>query len=550
MNKKDTIYIDIDDDITSIIDKVRSSKEQIVALVLPKRASVFQSTVNMKLLKKVSTQANKKPVLITSEPALLPLAGAAKIHTAPNLQSKPEIPPAAEVPTDTPLAEEDAGEVDMDPSTPIGKAMGEEAEEEAEIDNTPPGPSSTAAENSASSNAKKSSRKPKVPNFKKFRKWIILGGIALVLLIAFIVWAIFFAPKATVTVQTETSDLAKTVDFIADTEADSIDLDNSVLPAMSQELEKTETEEIPATGQEDKGKKASGSVTLKNCSSSVNPVTIPSGTGVSSGGLTYLTKQSVTLPASSFDGQQACTTQTRNVGVTAQESGGQYNSGAKSYSVAGNSGVIASGSAMTGGTTNIVKIVSQEDINRAKELLEAKEEDATGELQEALEDEGYVAIVETLSSNSQFSASPKAGTEASETTVVATMTHTMLGVKEDDLKELIEKSVEEDIDTQTQSVLGFGINEATFAIDEESGEEGVSATMQTTLVIGPELNQEQIKTDIAGKNRDEAEQILRERPGFSDSNIDTSPFWVGSVPTNIEKIDIVIEESDGSAVEE
>jgi hypothetical protein len=549
MNKKDTIYIDVDDDITSIIDKVRSSKEQIVALVLPKRASVFQSTVNMKLLKKVSTQASKQPVLITSEPALLPLAGAAKIHTAPNLQSKPEIPPATEVPTETSPAEEDAGEVDMDPATPIGKAMGDEPEEEAEIDNTPPGPSRSANKSSTASGAKKSSKKPKVPNFKKFRKWIILGGVALALLIAFIVWAIFFAPKATVTVQTETSDLAKTVDFIADAEADSINLDNSTLPAKSQKLEKTETEEVPATGQQDKGKKANGTVDLKNCAFGSGKTTIPSGTGISSGGLTYLTQKSVTLPGDSFD-SGSCSTPTVSVPVRAQESGEQYNAGSKSYTVNGYKDVVAVGSAMTGGTTNIVKIVSQEDINRAKELLEAKEKDATGELSEELEDEGYVAIVETLSSNSQFSASPKAGTEASEATVVATMTHTMLGVKEDDLKELIEKSVEEDIDTETQSVLGFGIKEATFEISEESSEDGTSVTMQTTLVIGPELNQEQIKTDIAGKNRDEAEQILRERPGFSDSNIETSPFWVGSVPTNIEKIDIVIEESDGTTVEE
>ena len=39
---KDVIYIDIDDEITSIIDKVRASDGKILALVLPKRASVFQ----------------------------------------------------------------------------------------------------------------------------------------------------------------------------------------------------------------------------------------------------------------------------------------------------------------------------------------------------------------------------------------------------------------------------------------------------------------------------------------------------------------------------
>ena len=49
MNKKDTIYIDVDDEITAVIHKVINSKSKLVALVLPKRASVFHSSVNLKL---------------------------------------------------------------------------------------------------------------------------------------------------------------------------------------------------------------------------------------------------------------------------------------------------------------------------------------------------------------------------------------------------------------------------------------------------------------------------------------------------------------------
>ena len=71
---KDTIYIDIDEEITGIIDKVRASDGKIVALVLPKRASVLQSIVNMKLLKRSADEAKKHLVLITSEAGLLPLA--------------------------------------------------------------------------------------------------------------------------------------------------------------------------------------------------------------------------------------------------------------------------------------------------------------------------------------------------------------------------------------------------------------------------------------------------------------------------------------------
>src|SRR5436305_11517825 len=91
---KDVIYVDVDDEITSIIDKVENSGHKVTALVLPKRAASLQSIVNMKLLKRSADTAGKNVVLITSEHALLPLAGAAGLHVAKNLQSAPEIPEA------------------------------------------------------------------------------------------------------------------------------------------------------------------------------------------------------------------------------------------------------------------------------------------------------------------------------------------------------------------------------------------------------------------------------------------------------------------------
>ena len=61
---KDTIYIDVDEEITGIIDKIQESDKKVVALVLPKRASVFQSIVNLKLLKRAAEKNSQNLVLI------------------------------------------------------------------------------------------------------------------------------------------------------------------------------------------------------------------------------------------------------------------------------------------------------------------------------------------------------------------------------------------------------------------------------------------------------------------------------------------------------
>jgi hypothetical protein len=128
-NQKDTIYIDIDDEITAVIDKVTASKERIVALVLPKRATVFQSIVNMKLLKRSAEDAKKHIVLITSESGLLPLAGAVGLYVASSLQSRPVIPAAPDgmaspIGSNDPVEDESDFEPDDAANTPVGQLAG------------------------------------------------------------------------------------------------------------------------------------------------------------------------------------------------------------------------------------------------------------------------------------------------------------------------------------------------------------------------------------------------------------------------------------------
>jgi hypothetical protein len=62
-----TIYIDIDEEITSIIDRMRKSEAREVIIVAPKRALLLQSLVNLKLLKKESDRKRKKIMIVTQD---------------------------------------------------------------------------------------------------------------------------------------------------------------------------------------------------------------------------------------------------------------------------------------------------------------------------------------------------------------------------------------------------------------------------------------------------------------------------------------------------
>jgi hypothetical protein len=62
-----TLYIDIDEEITSIIDRMRKSEAREVIIVAPKNAMLLQSIVNLKLLKKEADRRKKQLLIITQD---------------------------------------------------------------------------------------------------------------------------------------------------------------------------------------------------------------------------------------------------------------------------------------------------------------------------------------------------------------------------------------------------------------------------------------------------------------------------------------------------
>lgn len=543
-NTKDTIYIDIDDEITSIIEKVQSSPHKIVALVLPKRATMLQSIVNMKLLKRTADDGKKNLVLITSEAGLLPLAGAVGLHVAKTLQSKPEIPPQPSTGEDAAEAIEDAGDVDIDPEKPIGELAGlpatdKESEETIEVDDMEEEAPVTAQ---TKPKAKKKDRKLKVPNFNKFRTRLFLGIGGFILLIILWYLASYVMPSATITVQTDTSNVNSEVTFTARTGLEELDIEKSLVPARTKELEKSETEKVPATGQKDVGKKASGDVTMYIECNDVNgsPPTIPAGTGVTTGNLTFITQNAASLTTPDFS--DGCHFKGSSK-VTAQNGGEQYNIGPADYSVSGYSNVTGTGGSMSGGTSKIIKVVRQEDINSARDKLVDKIDDAAKEeLVQQLGNENFLAIAETFKSGKpSLSSSPNVGDEATEVTVTSQMKFTMTGIEQAALEKLIEDDVKDDVDITKQAISDYGLSDAVFRVLSNESNGDVRLSVTALVVAGPQLNADELKKEVRGKSKSETTDIIKNRPGIRDVDIDYSPFWVFSTPRKEGKINIIFE---------
>jgi hypothetical protein len=579
VNGKDVIYVDVDDEITTVIDKVANSSDKIVALVLPKRASTFQSVVNMKLLKHRADSAKKHLVLITSETGLLPLAGSAGIHVASTLQSKPEIPvgPLQNIiPED--VDEDEAMSLpneDFDARKDGTKSVGDLAnasgasgiaptsnqmpEETIELDNSdiasgdptkPADVAALAAAGGAGKGGKKGKKKDKslkVPNFEKFRlKFVILALVLIALIVAWIL-ANDILPKAVITIKTNTSSINTNLTPTLNTAATSVNTSTQVVPATVQQLQKNYTQQVSATGQQNNGTKASGTVTMSiPCTdvSGSSPTSIPAGTGISSNNLTFVTDTAVSLTNSSFQG--GCTFN-GSTSVTAQQGGTQYNVQPTTFSVAGYSDVTATSSdAMSGGTDNIQTVVQQSDIDSATKQLTAQvnKNAIKSQLEQSLQSAGKYPITASFTASTPTpSASTAVGSQASSVTVSETITYTMFGAKKTDLQKLIDANVNQQIDTSKQSIQNDGFGNADITVPNAGSGSTLAISIQTTATVGPQLKLDSLKQQIVGMKSGAVQSLIEGDPGVQNVTVKFSPFWIDAVPKHTNKITFVFEKA-------
>lgn len=556
---KDTIYIDIDDEITGIIDKLQGSEAKVVALVLPKRAAVFQSIVNMKLLKRAADSGKKNLVLITSEAGLLPLAGAAGLHVAKTLTSKPEIP-MAPTPDDsdesvTEPASEELEDPLADKSAPVGQLAGAAAVDaaakpDADGVETLTLPDEDLAAAAAASKAKtfeppakKKNKKLSVPNFERFRLILIIGGGLLVLLIFVLIFITFALPKATISISTDATNVNTNLNINLSTTAKTLDQVNNILPSKLASETKTYTQQVATTGQKNNGSKASGniSMTAQECAPNIGtPPPIAAGTGFSANSQTYITQSDTTF-SNIKNAKGNCVTYSSDgpTPIIAQSGGAAFNVSGVPFTYSGRPDVSASGSA-SGGTDNIVQTVNQNDINNAKSKITPNDAQLKQDLETQLKGANYYAIVATYNAATPtVTSSANVGDIANSITVTESVVYTMFGVQQSDLTKLIDNQVDSQIDTAKQSVLDTGLGNAVFNVTSLSAT-GAQLNLSTVATAGPQLDVNSVKQQAAGKHIGEIKSSLSGNPDVTNVKVSISPFWVSTAPKKTSRITVNI----------
>lgn len=554
--QKQTIYIDVDDEITSIVEKVRDAEHKIVALVLPKRMATLQSIVNMKLLKRTADEANKKIVLITSEASLLPLAGAVKLHVAKTLQSKPAIPPPPDVGKAKEIVAEDTGEDtdsdEVDKTKSVGELAGGTAVAAAakdDIDEDTIDVDSIDDEPAPKDKGKEKKNKLKVPNFDKFRTRLIIAAAGLILLIILMIVANKVLPKAKVVIKTNSVEINANLTITANTDQEELNEEDSLVPATKLETTASSTQQVTASGKKNVGEKASGDVTMSKvingCSSAAQSV--PSGSTITNGVVSFVTTEAANFSVTGFSGGN-CTWTSNSVSVTATSSGSKYNVSPSNFSVSGYSGYSASNSAaFSGGTDKTITVVSQADIDTAKQKASQDSDDAKNELIAKFKEQNLFGLAPTIKPSKQtVNSSAKVGEEATNVSVTVETEYSMLGVKQEDLEKLINNYAKDQIDIEKQKISDYGLDKATIVINSAKSATNQTMSIQTVATAGASIDTEALKKDMAGKKSGDVKQQVSELPSVEDVTVDYSPFWVTKAPGDPSKIIIEVQNQQAS----
>lgn len=580
---KDVIYVEPEDDITDIILKIEKSKEKIVALVPPKKAGVFRSVVNIKLISKSGASSGKKIVLVTTDPSIMRLAGTAKIPVTKDLQTAPSIPEMDKSVSETTLKEELVEEPDDNVETEEPMSPEEEDEPEKAKDEEKSG--TTEDENETSedetkeeedkkpTSKSKSTKKETSKNQNKLMNWIrthkklsIACGVGIVLLILFLIWAFVIAPAVNVTVgiRTTSNNFSENVTFTT-TQSDEIASDG-VFYLEEKKIESIQEVEFEATGKKNVGEKATGEVTvIATVSSKGGTIQVKSGDTFTNGGLSFYADNNVTM---TYDGQddsvcdnadsvskrefdkQGCRIYA-TVKVTAAEAGSSYNISARESGWDTTAPVsVYSTNAMSGGTDKVVTIVQQSDIDKAKESLSSTNEKENKEqLLEKL-DKDALAIESSFHQTTADAVSiPGVGEEVKDgekAKLKAVTTASVYAIDKTKVEEFIRKKA--DI-ADNQKIYEM---KDPFIDSFSKSSAGFIGKLKTSYMTGPELSVSSIVDLIKGRGLGDAQHMLKDISGVTDVRMEGSFPWVMSVPTDTNKItvNLDIKDQSGNKVEQ
>lgn len=530
------IYLDIDEEITAVIDKMKKVPENDLVLVIPKRAILTQSLVNLKLLKKQADLINKNVRVVVSEKVAYNLSERAGLEVSNQIpESKKDF-----IPKKAPLKTEAEQKPLKFNSPKIHNYLyAEEKKEELK----------KKTEKSEKKKWRPKSRSEKT-KFKEKKQVVFLPKIGVKVFLIFfsisliIAGIIFFLllPKVVITVNPKTEQYTTGLDVVIEKNIPEIDLTNSRIPGdVVFDEEVSPKKQFETKGIKEIGDHSKGDVIISNKFSSSSQPLMANTRFQADNGKIYRLRAETSVPGATIENGQALPGKLK-VTLEAEEAGEEYNLTKSHFVIPGlpqnkqNSIYADSAGEFTGGAKKKMRVLSEEDLNLAKNGLSKQAfEGAVEKLKtkapvnrvffdSALKKE----IIETKTNHD-------VGIEATDFELEIKVRVSTLVFKESDLSALIQARTEK-AENFEKGIVNPGVKEGVKAellnFDFESGKMGLK--IQVDKKIAFKVDTAKIKREVKGHDELWIKDYLAKNPNLKSSQVKFWPFWVKKAP-NIEK---------------
>ena len=541
------IYLEGDEEIPSVIGRLDEIKGKEVIFVVPKEAILIHSLINLRLLGREADKREKKVNIVTTDEAGINLSKKAgfavfeSVNDAKVAESVVEEEPEKEAETESVLpAEEVPTEEDFAPSSapkePVRNVSRSNISGEAKI----------VKSVSPKSSVRKDFGWPKFHfNHITAKKILVIGGVLVV--IALGVLAYLYLPSAKITLYVQASSKNTDMNFTLAQNPQAGELTSQIL-----EVDKEKSAQAPATGQKDQGAKATGKITIYNDGWSTTMQTLVAGTRLQATSSNLIVNQ-VNVPGySQPNGPSSMVMGSVTADVVADDIGAQYNIAPDRFFIPGLSTdkqakmYGQSDQPMTGGIKKTVKVVSQEDCDKAiNSIKDGLTKDAQKDLANQAKGKTDYIFNPALIFPQDISSScdPVVGTQTDQFTAKAKVRYEAFLYKNSDLKALLKTQAQKGLDPKkdisADSFSKFDITNT----QADLANKKVVVKINTNVIIIPKIDINLIKNNLLGKDYDSAVKYLNSVTTITKSDVILTPSFIKRVSRYSNRVTIEIKEA-------
>ncbi|OGZ32787.1 MAG: hypothetical protein A2V69_03090 [Candidatus Portnoybacteria bacterium RBG_13_40_8] len=575
----ENFYLEVNEEFFSIIDRIKRSRDRKITLIVPVGLPSLRSIINLKILKEEALSLGKDVALVTADTLIKRLAQQVNLIILDKIQEEPQSlklseekrqvefenkfggtkkiisdivvkrvirkPTVEEKPVFVPESEEvKETEEEIVPQSYIPKQefrdLGEKEQQFDEFF------IKKRKDKKKEELFYKTEPRKEKPSFKffTFKRFIIFLIFILFVGGGFVLY--FILPKAQVIINPQKEDIKFETEIIADKSIDSINLENSKVPAQVFQIETEDSRKFPTTGEKDVQEKAKGVITVYNQYSSSEQSLVKTTRFRSENGKIFRLIETVVIPGAIVE-EGKIIPSSKEVAVEADEPGDAYNIGPSKFTIPGFEGTPKYASfygqsvePMAGGAKGIMKVATKQDIEGATQIvsLELKnkvKEEFKKKIPSDLKmlDDGQV--LEVIESDSTLDTDDP----GKEFTITVKVKAWGLAFKENDVLVIIKEEIKDKISTDKFLIPStIKVNYKNVKVDSAKGK--LNFICQIEAKTAWNLDESELKSELSGKNEIEVRKYLSSLPEIETAKVIFWPFWVKSIPQNKNKIKIII----------